>query len=1009
MFESLKNLHECLINGKQQPTFNTSRPAQGAEGVAEDVSRWLSIQSTPWLMVIDHIDDYLELDRKRGDGLGLKDRIKMLESLCRAKNGKIIATASQYPTSVVKSHWQKYTVEPMDKTAALGLVRRYLSGNDSPPNFPDEKAATRLCKILDFLPCCIAIACSTIQARKITVDTYTRNWEEVFDGIPKTHQQRSLDASFLLCLQALKDRSQPAKDLLNILVCLNTPSILEEIFQRAWQSTKLSDGQNSAVSTSPQTYSYKAFQAISNLLGLASKTNDHHTRYSALDFMIPKPDETLWRDSSAKRHLRDTLHILEEASFLRFSQTETNCVITVRPIVQTWMRRSYISGLLLKVDDNHDMYNAWWQASSIVSASLKPISTMEDRGSKSFFAFQKHVAAQIDQLAYLKDNPGFQKISGDNSGSVSSWTTNDLFFNQRGDKYIHIADALDLQGYPLLALEIRDALKQSDSSKAYSIEQLAKLTTHADSLTQNGRHGEALEERRAVLESLQTLYIPTSPKGTSVIAHLHIQKLYKLIIQNDIAESYWNLSRKQEALEMYNTVREGFEKTIANFEQNTDDGITRVRDAVSEPLNQARLGYAECLVYYCQKYDEAEDILSMILKVPRPHDNMQSSHTYLRARSLVANIMFIRGYHRNARIERQKIWQEWRSEDTEMKQLDTMKAQIDYANSLIALNNGVASMESLRLIKEIITRLSKSDRYMSTEFLNHTKQDLARCYMEIANNDFDTRERKYRAQAYSTVHKAATLVQEVWKGLQGRDGRGQIHPETLKSLALMIKYEHYTEICIGNRPLPEMMYPQAFEETKIKITALGKQSDDIKRAWLYVQLEYCLVKTQTNKIRRLESLLHQLPEETSATSKDLFSKVFHLEVRYQIAMAQMEPLRYCKNKREQYQMKKEQKFADAAKDLTEVWKQRRAIRGLGNYETVISLESALMATETVNNNDCIILQAWWCATCAEFYKHDLNFLKKEEEKLHRLQNQRGIKPPKLWSVILEEAGEWVNR
>ena len=151
-----------------------------------------------------------------------------------------------------------------------------------------------------------------------------------------------------------------------------------------------------------------------------------------------------------------------------------------------------------------------------------------------------------------------------------------------------------------------------------------------------------------------------------------------------------------------------------------------------------------------------------------------------------------------------------------------------------------------------------------------------------------------------------------------------------------------------------------------------------------------------------------MAEKTAATSKDPVSGNFYLEVRYQLAMAQMAPLRYCADGKQRNKMKKDQKFADAAKELTEVWRQRYAIRGLGNHETIVSLESALLANESVNNRDCIILQAWRCATCAEFDKDRPGMLAREEKILHRLQNDRGIKPPKLWTVIREETHEWLK-
>lgn len=951
LFESLCSLQEYLSLQQSKIPHVTPYDRGQARSICKTVKEWLSKQDRPWLMVLDHL--VLEDDKGSGAGTGLQvgDMVDMLTCLSNTKNGRIIITTRQIPQK-----WPHETdkILAMDTSmeSALQLIYKHFPGEAFSSG--EVWAAQELCKHLGCLPLGISIACAQIKDDHSTIESYVKNLDwfrllsKPLNGISSSTSDTSLSRELETSYESLKRGNANTEelrsvDLLSLLACLDGHNISEAIFERAWASNPIKR-RNFMFSDNPQKeYARSVWSFFERLLQFAQETPRQgvdETEQHRPKFLTRKPEDEYWHDSTARKHLFRALEDLRNHSFVLHSRARNEGNVTLSSVVRGWIRLQ--TGKMLQ--------NSWWQASFILMASLHPVTECEVRESAEFSAFQKRAAAHIEQLRHLSDHwdqeANRQHGSKGTLKSKPSWIRNVLALDKSGRTAVLFADALALHGYPDPAMQLRQAQDNLVTDGNGSIEKVASHLTHAISHAQHSDHSQALELRKAALESLKALPTPGASSGTPLdpIAPSREKQLLEVDIQLDISDSLWHLGQKEKSLEILES-QLGVLQDFQWFMDSDNGEILRSNKALTSFMMELRIRGAKYLGHHKQQLERAHEVIKLVLAdfALNRDSNMQFRHRRLRAEAVNADITHARGQYREACTERERIARELKRNDQEMMHLETLEAQYAYANSLSHLGHHKLS---LRERKEIQSRLHQRGKLESLEhkFDYLSQQSLVKCYLDVASHPLRGNKTS-DPQGQHFVRSALKLSREVWKSLQCR--RGYIHTATLDSLTLMIKCETQSYGFAAENRLGDVDIDSAFNETKKLAKDIPEEDTDTRNAWFRVQLQMSLVRQPSDRLLRLRLL----QEHLTCNSED----EKHLELRYHVACAEMEPL-YGTGGKNRHSMQKDSKYKDAAEELEMVWKERSALFGSDSHAALVSLGSAAKAYGAISSRRFLELQ-----------------------------------------------------
>lgn len=962
-------MHESLeIQSTDLQDTNSSVTTERAELIAKYLRRWLSLQNKPWLLVIDQLP-FIDTS-KTGDDMEREAMGRVLHDLFKAEQGRIIIT-SRYTLDQDEECWESpFHIPAMSPDVASQLIKAHLQ--DRPLGRSEVRAGVKLCETLDFLPQLISFACTTIRAEKISIADYLKRRREVFEQLPRNSFSKDesvpLNVTMKISYDGLKNRNTEAGqlcpiDLLNILVCLNSSHVSETLFSRAWKSSSLDHLQATCAEEANTWTVVKTFRPLKSLFqprALKVEPID-------LKFLVRQPYEKEWKGSLAQRSLRAALRTLEESFFLEFTNDPVECTIKVSPLVQGWIRcQPFAYGSL----DEEGFRQSWRQAAMILATSMSLESWGWTRESKQFPSFHRHAASHIEQLQRigkeLKLPPKFDHRVKD----AAIWTAHVLSLPGASETASLFADALSFHGFTTLALDMRQACNNTTNISENSINGFVKRLAYAESLAQDGKHLQALEHRKATLQSLPDLQILDVLTGNLTKLDPIQQTLLKLIVRRDIADSYWSLGSEGNASGLLKSVLTELEKIQTFFEG--PDG----RKAFLTILMETRLDRTLYLVRHRPTYEDIDGASVLMKTILDDIRGDSKSHLltydfYLRALSLDAEIRDYQGHHLIAKDRREEVLRKRKHLDSDMRLLDTMIAQDEYANSLSALGE---HRQSLKLRIEVNDRLKDSDCILPREhdFIRRSQQNLANCYMDVAGPE------PKGSGRLLCVSKAVRMTQDVLEACQERVTLGPMHEETLTTLTQLIKFERKAKTLE-----PHCKLRRLIAEAEFNKTCSMQERNDKKpsQAFLMLKIEHCLVEDLEERISRLTNLqrdLHEneVPESTGCS------------IRHEIASAEMNFLYLCNDRSERKRMRTEPRFKNAAKVLESVWEQRRTLLGPQNRVTLQSLKCAVNAYSALKDIHHLELQEELCGLFNIVYGEESKQAQDERKILSRGKNER---------------------
>lgn len=973
------------------------------KALRNDVRIWLSGREKPWLLVLDDLaTDYLSSDISTEERLRQEcDMHEILKTLLAAKKGNIIITARHVPSGWHEVNGIKHKVQPMETMSASSLINKHLSYSLS--SSKEQQLVRELAGLLDGHPQAIHIACGTIKYERRSIDSYICNWNDVFhtklEQIGRSTGVLSLSYSLKLSYDALKRKYQEdsnndelsAVELLNMLACFSNSHLTEGIFRRAWLSKFLNGAESKGIQEEAHPRHLLLNICLSTIktktLGLFWGQTDCQKESRNIGHAKPfwdgKPDRLdsapIWKISGPRTQLNKALCHLEELCFIEFSDTTEDVKIIISPFIQTWVRSHCRSELL----ESGSLREAWWQASLTLSASLKPYK--EDRNSNKFSDFEKAAATHVEELRRIHadlDSTKDPDCTSDLDYSSTLWAKDVLDLEPAGGAASIFADALDLHGYPQSALQLREAL-QLISTNTYDFHTLHRNLIFANSLTEDGRHRQALNIRTAAQNFVQSLQVQQGQIGSLSAVYVRAKDILDLMIQRDISDSHWRLGNKKIASEMLGGVLTKYQSFCA-FDDQKMDGQSHMNSSFNTWLIDARIERARYLVHYDSHMDEARDIIDEVLidcKKQLTNDATSSSqHRYFTARVVLAEILSSQGQYREALSERREILMDRGIEDPQMRHLDTMIARVAYANSLTSLDYHKRSLAQ----REMVERSIQGHNYIpkKNDFILQSRQSLAICYMDVAGLDFDKRQRRFNETGQEYISRAVFLLQDVWKKRQLSECFGPTHPETLDTLILLISCERLAEIFQKQRRIIEPIASAAIRRTQLTFQSTWAElTRDTKRAWFRVQLEDCLVFDPAKRLERLQ----RLKEQPNSVAEHVLDETENISFEFEVAKAQSESLSLY-DRPTRSRMRTESRFKTAAYTLKTTWERRVALLGRKHKDCVNTLIVAIKAYNRVGDYGAVELQKTLCDLYLEIYGEKSEIVTEEANKLERLQN-----------------------
>ncbi|KAF5626660.1 tetratricopeptide-like helical [Fusarium sp. NRRL 25303] len=929
-------MHENLEMRRRQ-AMDSLDMGQKAEIIAVDVSNWLSGQEQPWLMILDHLTFHNAAEAS--DGLGPECMKRMLSYLFKATNGRIIITSRHSLNQCLSSQEEPSSVRHMNQETAFQLVKAYFPNKSLGPT--EVRAARELCKLVDHLPLAISLACNTIKSEKISVDSYVKQWQDVFkmkphiNFISDSHTQ-SLNVTLKLCYDGLKNRTPPdgqlrPTDLLKMLACLNGTHVSEAIFSRAWQGSLDED----KCTRNTQDFNSSWMSGWLEFLkhpfkGSPSQSEVLETLQIGLKSLARRPGEAQWQGSVAQRCLRQALSVLEDVSFLEFTDDPAECSIKVSPFVQAWIRWHHVA------QESLDLRQSWRQAAWLLARSMSKVNWVESRESIVFWNFQQQAALHIHQLQRVSDSLDLSR-----GREPTSWVKHVLSLPGAIETSHLFADALNLHGFPALALQMWEAYTSLVKPTRHSVDELIQYLVHAETLEQCGKHQQSLEVRESCMEDLQKLQIQDPATGVIIAQDSTTLRVLGLMVKRDIADSHWKLGSKGKSSRLVKAV-------LCELEQVQISPEERGNNYLRILMIETQLARVRCLVRYEHDHEEASTLITIVLGYTREcvEEMPRTQRLHLEALSLEAEIMSARGQYLEARDRSREILEKWQQLDPDIRRLETMIATMAYANSLSRLGR---HDQSLQLRKRIEQQLWRDDCTVprSDEFFVDSRQNLAKCYMASAEMLYDRERRKYEPRGLMRIALAVKTIQHVLEVRQASKIWGHIHTDTLATLALLIKYERKAKSLGSDCRIERWTADTALNASRL----LLEEARHVTDTWLIVLIEDCLVDDPEKRLAQLEMLRRARPE---------IERPEHIKVevliRREIATAHMKVL-YQYKSREKRQRKTDPRFKAAAKALETVWKEHIKLLGPENAVTLTSLRCAVEAYSALKDYRYLDLQA----------------------------------------------------
>ncbi|KAF5574887.1 tetratricopeptide-like helical [Fusarium pseudocircinatum] len=936
LFGSLQAMHENFEMRRRQ-AMDSLDMGQKAEITAVDVSNWLSGQEQPWLMILDHLSFHNA--KEVGDGLGPESMKRMLRDLFKATNGRIIITSRHSLNQCLSSQEEPSSVRHMNQETAFQLVKAYFPKKSLGPS--ELRATRELCKLVDHLPLAISLACNTIKSEKISVDSYVQQWQDVFKKEPHVNfisdsHTQSLNVTLKLCYDGLKNRAPPdgqlrPTDLLKMLACLNGTHVSEAIFSRAWQGsldedkcTRNTQGFDSSWMPGWLEFLKQVFR------GSPSQSEVLETHQIGLKFPARRPGEEQWQGSVAQRCLRQALSVLEDVSFLEFTDDPAECNIKVSPFVQAWIRWHHVA------QDSLDLRQSWRQAAWHLTRSMSKVNWVESRDSTVFWNFQQQAALHIQQLQRVSDSLDLSRGT-----ESTSWVQDVLSLPGAIETTYLFADALNLHGFPALALQMWEAYTSLVKPTRHSVDELIQYLVHAETLEQCGKHQQSLEVRELCRESLQKLQIQDPATGGIIAQDSTRLRVLRLMVQRDIADSHWKLGSKGKSSRLLKAV-------LCELEQVQIPSEERGNNYLRTLMIETQLARVRCLVRHEHDHEEASALIMRVLVYTREcvEEMPRTQRLHLQALSLEAEIMSARGQYLEARDGTRDVLEKWQQLDPDVRRLETMIAMMAYANSLSRLGR---HEESLQLRKKIEQQLCRDDCTVpqSDEFFVDSRQNLAKCYMASAEMLYDRERRKYEPKGLVRTALAIKTIQHVLEVRQANKIWGHAHTDTLATLALLIKYERKAKSLGSDYGIERWTADTALDASRL----LFEDAEHVTDAWLKVLVEDCLVGDPEKRLARLEMLRKTRPEIERPEHRKV-----EVLIRREIATAHMKVL-YQYKSREKRQRKTDPRFKTAAKALEAVWKEHIELLGPEDADTLTSLRCAIEAYSALKDYRYLDLQA----------------------------------------------------
>ncbi|KAG5799992.1 hypothetical protein H9Q69_000960 [Fusarium xylarioides] len=944
---------------------------QKAEITAADVSNWLSGQEQPWLMILDHLTFYDAVEA--GNGLGPECMKRMLRDLFKATNGRIIITSRHSLNQCLSSQKEPSSVRHMNQETALQLVKAYFPNRSLGPS--EVRAARELCKLVDHLPLAISFACNTIKNEKISVDSYVQQWQDVFKkelhvNFISDGRTQSLNITLKLCYDGLENRTPPDSqlrptDLLNMLACLNGSRVSEAIFSRAWQGSPDEDKCTRSRQDFNSSWMSNWFEFLKYpFKGSLGQYQVLETHQIGLKFLARRPGEAQWQGSVAQRCLRQALSVLEDVSFLEFTDDPAECSIKVSPFVQAWIRWHHVAQESL---DQRHLRQSWRQAVWHLTRSMSKVNWMESRESTVFWNFQQQAALHIQQLQRVSDSLDLSREPTCRSRELTAWVKHVLSLPGAIETTYLFTDALSLHGFPALGLQMWEAYTSLVKPTRHSVDELIQYLVHAETLEQCGKHQQSLEVREMCWENMQKLQIQDPTTGGIIAQDSTRLKVLRLMVQRDIADSHWKLGSKGKSSRLVKAVLCELEQVQIPSEKHGNNYLRTL-------MVETQLARVRCLVRHEHDHEEASTLITRVLGYTREYveEMPRTKRLHLQALSLEAEIMSARGQYLEARDRTREVLEKWQQLDPDVKRLETMIATMAYANSLSRLGR---HEESLRLRKKIEQQLYRDDCTVpqSDEFIVDSRQNLAKCYMASAEMLYNRERREYEPKGLVRIGLAVKTIQHVLEVRQASKIWGHIHTDTLATLALLIKYERKAKSLGSDCRIERWTSDTALNASRRLFEEAGHVTD----TWLMVLIEDCLVDDPEKRLAQLEMLRKTRPEIERPEHKKV-----EVLIRREIATAHMKVL-YQYKSRERRQKKTDPRFKAAAKALETVWKEHIELLGPENGVTLTSLRCAIEAYSALKDYRYLDLQALLLNHVRRNYGEESPQAKDESQRLER--------------------------
>ncbi|KAM0322657.1 hypothetical protein ACHAQA_009246 [Verticillium albo-atrum] len=997
--KEIRSTHNYLVTRRLITYASPPVQAQDEEQQANTASRellgWLSAQERPWLIVLD----------KLGEEGGLDESLQtLLTLLLTATNGRLIVTARQVPDG-----WQggTYNVGRMDIDTALELTRGLLP-RPGPMTLSEDRALHELFDLVNFLPAAILFACGYVKRNGVNFQEYVRRWKEAYiaqgqdEDDPQTSDgplQCTMQLSYTMIEELeLNPPDLCIADMLNMLACFHPSGVSAMMFREAWRSTTFATWQSRT--KYPET-KVRGFWEIHNKC-MSSKPGYQTRELDPEAERRPLPTRTAsdenWPRSDCQLQVYAALVCLTEYGFLSFWNDAENSDIKMSPIVYRWIHeRASLPGVAQAC-----IRRGWRDAAFTIAASLEntlspveaswgpvaPRHRVDTSGCRKAAIHIAHLCDLSDRLDRTVAEHERERASTPppNNPEVtfeSSWPGVVWDLDSRGVAARCFDDVLSEHGFNELALQLRREGERLEGEIMIpsSLEHLAIRLTVADNLAADARHDQAFSARQAIVKDLPALRIRDPESGDLLSPDAYSLTFLRLSIRREMVENLWRVGRRAQSKELLDEIVHEFDllqSTIAvvdsvpggdgsgggggggSGEDGSGGGLGGCNAFRIFKVDLA-LDLAEHRQRAAHQYGEANrhvrDIMTSLNSIsPHLQDKawMQRS---MRARSLDAKLKSSRGDLGDALRARKLILDELFHMDPALRCMDTLAAQVAYAESLSTLGR---HEESIKLLLVVDRRLriidSNSEFSMDHEVIDEARQCLAQAYLNqtdsILRRDPCSDMAVFRTRAL--FRDAVQLAEQVWWRCRSRpwlvspDRRSYADPDCLENFTFFLHCEIRAKKGGLIRPVPG--FSEAALQTSQEVVSYRQMRRDAAVTNAFFKLmvvSICLREPFYIRQCLFRCMRHGLLRPSLWGNSDWMDarKLAELAYDYHYAQYFLRPLIKCPLKRYRPILTLRPQTHWAARELERVWDETENILGPKSPGTLYVLKSLAEAYE----------------------------------------------------------------